>query len=128
MEEKRASLRLNVLIECKYTHEILKKGKSGEAVILNLSGNGCMMLTKEFLKSGKKVRIDISSPLELLELNAEVVSSKAEWYITDRGKEMYFTTRVKFTNTSPDQKRLIIKYIYKCQADLRKARFKKLGL
>lgn len=128
MEEKRKALRVNVWIKCNYIHKIIKEEKRGEAVILNLSSKGCMMLTKEFLRPGKKLKIDIRAPLERLGLEAEVVDAKPEWYVTDEGKEMYFATRLKFVNTSLEQTKLIIKYVYKCRADLHQARFKKMGL
>ncbi|MFH1768119.1 MAG: PilZ domain-containing protein [Candidatus Omnitrophota bacterium] len=124
MEEKRAGFRLSDYIECRYTHKILRDQKESGAVILDISSSGIKMVGDEFVRPGKEVTIDIDQPLGPLTVCGEVLSSKAEWYVTDRTKGMKFTTRIVFKNTPIAEKNKIIRYIYKCRAERRRARFK----
>jgi len=128
MEEKRLFFRLTDRIICTYKYKILKREKKGEAIILELSSGGLMMVCREFLKAGKTLEIDIGPPLGPFKVEAEIVGCKLEWYVTDRKKDMFFTTRATFKNLSSSKRTQIINYIYKCKAERRKARLKRLGL
>ena len=125
-QEKRTSFRLNDCLECTYAHIVRKKEVKNKAIVLDLSSHGLMMITREFLKSGKEVKVVINVPPKSLSLCAKVIDSKIQWYVTDQGKDMYFSTRLAFEKTSASQRDQIIKYVYKCKGERRKAKMKKM--
>ena len=118
--------RIDVCLNCNYSYKIAKNTREGKAIILNLSSTGLMMVTNKFLKPKKEIKITISEPLGRLALTAEVLSSSADWYITDTGKDMLFTTRVVFRNVALNEKNKLIQYIYRCRDERGKARIKRL--
>jgi len=126
MGEKRITFRINDRLNCAYSYKIIKNIRSVKATILNLSSMGLMMITKEFLKPKKELEITVGEPLGPLALNAEVLSSKLEWYVTDKSKDMFFTTHIVFKNVTSAKRAQIIQYIYNCKSQRRKARLKRL--
>jgi len=113
-------------INCTYYYRIVKNIRNGKATILVLSNTGVIMITKDFLKPKREVRIVIDKPLGPLELTVEVLSSKPEWYFTDKNKDMFFTVRTVFKNISSAEKARVIKYIYDCKVERHKARTRRM--
>ena len=127
-KDKKILFTLNDCLSCDYKYKIINKEKEGKATILELSSKGLMMVAKEFLRPGKILEVDIAPPLGPLKLSAEVMHSKLEWYVTDKQKDMYFTTHLSFKNISIKKRTHIISYIYQCKDERRKARYRRLGL
>ena len=128
MAQKKIILKLKECLPCAYTHKIVNKEKKGEATILELSNIGLMMIAKEFLRPGKIVNITIAFPQGPFTLSAEIETSRLEWYVDDKHKDMYFTTRLSFKSISTKERATIMHHIYKCKAERRKAKLKRFGL
>ena len=126
MGEKRIVFRISDCLNCGYSYKIIKNVRSAKATILNLSSMGLMMITKEFLKPKKELEITIGKPLGPLTLTAEVLSSKLDWYVTDKNKDMFFTTHVAFKNISSAKRIQVVQCIYSCKAERRRARMGRL--
>lgn len=126
--DKKIYFTLTDCLGCSYRYKIVNKDKKGKATILELSSKGLIMITKEFLRPGKTLEIDIEPPLGPLTLSADVGHSKLEWYIDDKQKDMFFTTHLVFKNISIKKRTYVISYIYKCKNERRKARYRKPGL
>jgi len=129
-EEKDTKLYFKVTerMRCQYKYKLARKERSNEAIVLEFSSTGLIMVVKEYLKPKKALELVIPPPVGPLCLAGEVVSSKMEWYVDDNHKDMYFTTLISFKNISIKNRTYIIQYIYKCKEERRKARIKRLGL
>lgn len=128
MKPGKIVFKIDDCFKCKYRYKIVHREKETEATVLEISSQGFIMITKEFLRPKRILEVDIPEPLGPLRLTAEVKDAKFEWYISDKHKDMYFTTEVIFKNLSLKKRRQIITYIYKCKEERRKARLKRLGL
>lgn len=114
------------LLSCKYKYKFLKEMHTGEGLILHLAKEGFVFLAKEFLNPEKIMEVTIDKPLGPLTVKVEVDSCKMDWYITDKKKELYFTTKVIFKDLSYTDKTRIIQYISDRKAERRRARLKRL--
>ena len=128
MKEKKVAFKLVDFLECAYTYSISTKEKEGKAPMFEISTQGITIAAKEFIKKTKIVNIHIPAPLGPLDLIAEVESNKLEWYVTDEGKDMRFTTKLIFKDLPATTRTHIIKYVYRCRKERRDALLKRLGL
>jgi len=126
LEHVKGTFYLNELLNCRYRYKFLKEIHKGEGIVLSLNKEGFIFLAKEFLSPKKIMEVMIDKPLGPLTVKVEVDSCKMEWYITDKKKELYFTTQVMFKDLSYSDKARIIRYISDCKAERRKARLRRL--
>lgn len=128
MAEKRIFSRLSDKLSCKYKYPLPKGERAGDAIVLDLSSGGLKMLSQKFLKAGGVLEGSIEFTSGNIKFEGEVIDSKPEWYVTDKGKELYCTSRIKFKEISLEDKHKIIQYVHKCKEERRKAQIAKKEL
>jgi len=124
-EESRAFFRLEDCVLCRYEYPFIKEIKKGEATVLDISGGGMKMVSKEFLKSGRTLNLEICLQSGPVKLAGEVIRSQMEWYVTDKGKETFCTVNVKFDDSCYNEKKKIIRYVHVCRTERNQAMSKK---
>lgn len=83
-----------------------------------------MMISSSGIPRGKIIEINIDPPLGPLKLKGEVVKSQVNWYVDDDGKKMYWNIHIAFKNIDQEDRKKVIRYVYKCAGERRKARIK----
>ena len=123
-KQKRKFIRLDDRINCIFSRQE-KEDKKHTATILDISGGGMRMISKEYIKSGIKLIITLGHPINIDDITAEVVDSKMEGYLTDEKDTSLCTVRVKFGKISMENRKKIIDYIYSCLNEIRDAHKKR---
>jgi hypothetical protein len=124
-EPKRLFLRIEECLTCDFDYDFFGEAKRGSGIILDLGGGGLRMITKEMIKKGAVIDINIAPPMGPLEVKGEILGSALENYVTDKQRDMFYTTRVRFKNTPLPAINAIIAYVHKCHKERREARYRK---
>jgi c-di-GMP-binding flagellar brake protein YcgR len=118
--QKRKFIRLDDRINCLFSKPD-KGDKNYAAIILDISGGGMRMISKEYVKSGTNIILTLGQPINIENIASEVVDSRMEGYLTDEKGVSLCTVRIKFGKISMENRKKIIDYIYKCLKERRDA-------
>jgi c-di-GMP-binding flagellar brake protein YcgR len=119
-KQKRKFIRLEDRINCIFFRQD-KEDKKYAATILDISGGGMRMISKEYVKNGTKLTITLGHPINIDNITAEVVDSRMEGYLSDEKNAAMCTVRIKFGKISMENRKKIIDYIYRCLSEMRDA-------
>lgn len=124
-EPKRLFLRIEECLTCTFVYDLFGEAKQGSGIILDIGGGGLRMITKDMLRHGAVIDINIAAPLGPLVVKGEIVGAVLENYVTDKQRDMFYTTRVRFKDTPLDTIKSVISYVHKCHKERREAKYRK---
>lgn len=125
-DNNRVFLRLEDCLRCTFTYTHFDKKKVGKGTIMDISGGGLRMVSKDIVRIDDRILIDVDPPLGPLSVQARVLDTQMECYVTDRQRDMFWTIRTQFVNIPIHMRKKIIAYVYTCKTERRKAEITRL--
>ncbi|MCP4653081.1 MAG: PilZ domain-containing protein [Candidatus Omnitrophica bacterium] len=124
MNRNRKFIRLDTCLKCEYDYLRAGEEIKGEGVVLDISGGGVKMVSKERIAVNRETNLTLEFPDGALKIKGEVLKSKIEWYISDEEKKTFWATSLTFKDISLQERKKIIQYVHDCAQEKREARYK----
>jgi c-di-GMP-binding flagellar brake protein YcgR len=127
MDQKRVYKRIEDLVEVEFVSNASDVTTIIRTKTRDISAGGIKVYLNHRLDSGDKLQLSIILPKnkQPIKTEAEVVSSELIGVVGDKGEEMLYATRFKFSKTSLEVKNLITAYVFECRKKTLDARFNK---
>ncbi|MFH1062824.1 MAG: PilZ domain-containing protein [Candidatus Omnitrophota bacterium] len=126
MDQKRVYKRIEDLVEVEFVSSASEVTTIIRTKTRDISAGGIKVYLNHKLSSGDKMQMSIVLPKnkEPIKAEAEVINSELIGVIGDKGEEMLYATRFKFSKTSLEVKNLITAYVFACRKKSLNAKYK----